>query len=100
MIAAALAVIAASSLFLLVYGANLLYLTWRALCLQGEPLPVAASLPEAVVVQLPIYNERYVAERVIDAACGLDWPRDRLEVQVLDDSDDETADIVAGRVRH
>ena len=51
-----------------------------------------------VLVQLPIYNERYVAQRVIDAACALDWPRDRLEVQVLDDSDDETVAIVATRV--
>jgi len=51
-----------------------------------------------VVVQLPIFNERYVAERVIDAACGLDWPRDRLEVQVLDDSDDDTPEIVERRL--
>src|SRR5207247_11316418 len=51
-----------------------------------------------VCVQVPVYNERYVAERVIDAVCAIDWPRDRFEVQVLDDSDDETFRIVARRV--
>jgi len=53
-----------------------------------------------VTVQLPIYNERYVAARLIDAACDLDYPLDRLEVQVLDDSSDDTRDIVAERVTH
>ncbi|MDQ6722381.1 MAG: glycosyltransferase, partial [Candidatus Dormibacteraeota bacterium] len=51
-------------------------------------------------VQVPIYNERYVAERVLDAVCALDWPRDRFEVQVLDDSDDDTVSIIARRAAH
>lgn len=98
MIVAALAVIVASSAFLFVYGINLLYLSWRATRLPAAPV-LPSTGPEArVVVQLPVFNERYVAERVIDAACGLDWPRDRLEVQVLDDSDDDTPEIVARRV--
>jgi cellulose synthase/poly-beta-1,6-N-acetylglucosamine synthase-like glycosyltransferase len=48
-----------------------------------------------VTVQLPLYNEMYVAERLIDAVCRLDYPQDRLEIQVLDDSTDETTGIVA-----
>lgn len=48
-----------------------------------------ADLP-VVTVQLPMRNERFVARRAIEAACRLDWPRERLQVQVLDDSDDET----------
>ncbi|RMD98181.1 MAG: glycosyltransferase [Calditrichaeota bacterium] len=44
----------------------------------------------AVTVQLPIYNELYVVERLIDAACALDYPRNKLQIQVLDDSTDET----------
>ena len=47
-----------------------------------------------VAVQLPIYNEMYVARRLIDAAAALDYPRDRLEIQVLDDSTDETVGVV------
>src|SRR5690554_4632016 len=51
-----------------------------------------------VTVQLPLYNERYVAERVIKAVCALDYPRELLEIQVLDDSTDDTTEIVAGVV--
>lgn len=51
-----------------------------------------------VTVQLPVYNELYVVERLIDAVCALDYPKDRLEIQVLDDSTDETVDVVAGIV--
>lgn len=47
-----------------------------------------------VTVQLAVYNERYVVERLIDAAARLDYPRDRFEVQVLDDSTDDTGAIV------
>jgi cellulose synthase/poly-beta-1,6-N-acetylglucosamine synthase-like glycosyltransferase len=47
----------------------------------------------AVTVQLPVYNERYVVQRAIDAVANLDWPRDRLQIQVVDDSTDESADI-------
>jgi len=46
-----------------------------------------------VTVQLPMYNEQYVAKRVIEATCQIRYPRDRLEIQVLDDSTDETVDI-------
>lgn len=53
-----------------------------------------------VTVQLPIYNELYVIERLLRAVCDLDYPRDRLQIQVLDDSTDESR-LVAGRwVRH
>src|SRR5918999_6039077 len=50
-----------------------------------------------VLVQLPLYNERYVAERLIDAVAALDYPADRLSIQVLDDSTDDTTTVVAGR---
>ena len=51
-----------------------------------------------VTVQLPLYNEMYVAARLIEAVCRLDYPGDRLEIQVLDDSTDETTKIVAEAV--
>ena len=46
-------------------------------------------------VQLPLYNERYVVERLLEAVARLDYPARRLEIQVLDDSTDETRAIVA-----
>lgn len=51
-----------------------------------------ADLPN-ITVQLPMYNEMYVAQRVIEGACQIDWPRDKMQIQILDDSTDESADI-------
>ncbi len=56
--------------------------------------PDHASLP-TVTVQLPIYNELYVAERAIRAVAAMDYPAELLQIQVLDDSDDETATLIA-----
>ncbi len=53
-----------------------------------------------VTMQLPIYNEYYVVERLINGACEVDYPKDKLEIQVLDDSTDETIDIVGNIVQH
>src|SRR3954471_2359224 len=61
------------------------------------PAPLA-TLPR-VTIQLPIYNEMYVADRLIDAVCEMDYPRDLLEIQVLDDSTDETTEIADLAVR-
>lgn len=67
---------------------------------QASPAPLApgdVDVPH-VTVQLPLYNEQAVAERLIDAVCQLDYPRARLEVQVLDDSDDDSVAISASTV--
>ncbi len=53
-----------------------------------------------VTVQLPFYNERFVAERIIDASACLQWPKDKIEIQVLDDSDDDTCQIIDERARY
>lgn len=60
----------------------------RSVHSQADPLP---ATPPVVTVQLPVYNEQYVVERLIDAVCRIDYPADRLEIQVLDDSTDDTA---------
>jgi cellulose synthase/poly-beta-1,6-N-acetylglucosamine synthase-like glycosyltransferase len=67
-----------------------LYRKYRDNVHEAGPLPTV--LPR-VTVQLPMYNEDLCAERIIDAACKLDWPRDRLDIQVLDDSTDHSAEI-------
>jgi cellulose synthase/poly-beta-1,6-N-acetylglucosamine synthase-like glycosyltransferase len=100
-----IALLALTSTVLFVFGLNLLYLTVRAIRLAH---PAAAQPPSQewkgplpfVCVQVPIYNERYVVERVLDAVCALDWPHDRFEVQALDDSDDDTTEIIAARLDH
>jgi len=51
-----------------------------------------------VTVQLPVYNEKFVVERLIDAVCKLNYPKEKLEIQVLDDSDDETLRIIEDKV--
>ena len=97
----AVATIGLTSIALFAFGANLLYLTWRATRLPPRAhQPLIRGSEPRVCIQVPIYNERYVAERVLDAVCELDWPRARFEVQVLDDSDDETVSIVARRAAH
>jgi len=69
------------------YSLTYLYLKNR----RNTPKPEKTfeKLPR-VTVQLPVYNERYVIERLIDAAINLDYPRELLEIQVLDDSTDDT----------
>jgi cellulose synthase/poly-beta-1,6-N-acetylglucosamine synthase-like glycosyltransferase len=57
-----------------------------------DPLPV-------VTIQLPLYNEMYVADRLIEAVCRMEYPREKLEIQVLDDSTDETRGIAELAVR-
>jgi hypothetical protein len=57
-----------------------------------------ADLP-MVTIQLPMFNEMFVAERLIDAAARIDYPRHRLEIQVLDDSTDATSTIARGKCR-
>ena len=80
---------------------NLVYL-FRKAKRKGR-LPDQPELPDnyeypMVTVQLPVYNELYVVERLIDAVASFDWPKDRFEVQVLDDSNDETVEVIAQKV--
>jgi cellulose synthase/poly-beta-1,6-N-acetylglucosamine synthase-like glycosyltransferase len=82
------------SLFLLlVYAMGHLHLMWKtrfAVNFEEELIPeLPAELP-FVTIQLPVYNERYVIERLLKAAGSIDYPRNRFEIQLLDDSTDET----------
>src|SRR4051795_2663717 len=62
------------------------------------PPPTLEQMPR-VTIQLPIYNEMYVADRLIDAVCEMDYPRALLEIQVLDDWPDEQREIAELAVR-
>jgi cellulose synthase/poly-beta-1,6-N-acetylglucosamine synthase-like glycosyltransferase len=61
------------------------------------PLAGVENLP-FVTIQLPIYNELYVVERLLESMAAMDYPRDRFEIQLLDDSDDETVEVAAQKV--
>src|SRR5260221_11988724 len=63
------------------------------------PPPLALAELPRVTIQLPIYNEMYVADRLMDAVCEMEYPRELLEIQVLDDSTDETTEIADLAVR-
>lgn len=58
------------------------------------------SFEPSVTVQLPVYNELYVIRRLIDSVCGLEYPKEKLEIQILDDSTDETYAEVENAVKH
>jgi cellulose synthase/poly-beta-1,6-N-acetylglucosamine synthase-like glycosyltransferase len=87
-------------LTLALYGfhrSTLVYLYYRNRRRDPEPRLRFSELP-IVTVQLPLFNEMYVAARLLDAVARIDYPRDRFEVQVLDDSTDETQDICRAKV--
>ena len=65
-----------------------------------DAAPVAPPPYPFVTVQLPVYNEYYVIERLIDAVAAFDYPRECYEIHVLDDSTDETVELVARKVAH
>lgn len=80
---------------LAVYGWHRYYLVYEYMKHRDRvpgPKALPADLPK-VCVQLPIYNEMYVVDRLIDAVAEIDYPHDKLEIQVLDDSTDETRAI-------
>jgi len=90
---------AVTASLLAIYGLNamalsLLYLYHR----RQRPAPPPLDEAPLVTVQLPLYNEAHVVQRLIDATAALDYPSHRLEIQVLDDSTDETTVLARSRV--
>lgn len=88
----------------LLYTINFFYLSYmsrnnvRYEKKRAEKIDLPSDLPQ-ITVQLPLYNEKYVARRLIDAVCRIDYPKDKLEIQVLDDSDDDTVDLIQSIVK-
>jgi cellulose synthase/poly-beta-1,6-N-acetylglucosamine synthase-like glycosyltransferase len=81
-----------------IYTLNFHYLSFQSLRnlrhkKNSHNAPDGQSLP-AVTVQLPLFNEKYVAARLVDAVCKIDYPIEKLQIQILDDSDDETTAII------
>jgi cellulose synthase/poly-beta-1,6-N-acetylglucosamine synthase-like glycosyltransferase len=81
----------------------LLHLYYRRAGLERERIALARPLPgddelPAVLVQIPTFNEGQLVRRVLDAVVSIDWPRDRLQIQLLDDSTDASAEIARATV--
>ena len=93
-----------SVILLAIYGLNSLILTWLYrrhkdetwIERTGDPVEPGTDFAYPhVTIQLPVYNERHVVERLLEAAINVDWPGERLQIQVLDDSTDDTRQIIA-----
>lgn len=73
------------------------YKKTEGIVIKDDVLP--EELPQ-VTIQLPLFNELYVIERLIENVCKINYPKDKMEIQVLDDSTDETQEIAANLVKH
>jgi cellulose synthase/poly-beta-1,6-N-acetylglucosamine synthase-like glycosyltransferase len=86
---------------ILVYSIQSLYLFLLSLGLNRNKLPknvIDDSKLPLVTIQLPVFNEKFVAARLVDSLCSIDYPSDKLQIQVLDDSTDETTSILYQKV--
>ena len=86
-----------SAIIITAYTCNFYYLTYLSIK-RKEIISTANVGTPSVTIQLPIYNERYVAKRLVDAVCAMDYPKEMMRIMVLDDSDDETVDLLSAVV--
>jgi len=84
---------------LCIYGAHRMFHTFLAkqTVINTTQPPILNEYPQ-ITVQAPVFNERFVVERLIDALAALDYPRDKLQIQILDDSTDDSSEIAAARI--
>jgi len=82
-----------SAIIITAYTLNFYYLTYLSIRRKEVFSTMKMGTP-SVTIQLPIYNEKYVAKRLVDAVCGLDYPKEKMRIMVLDDSDDDTVELL------
>ena len=75
------------------YTCNFYYLAFLS-SRRKEIYPVSEIGEPTITIQLPIYNEKYVATRLVDAVCAQDYPKEKMRIMVLDDSDDDTVNLM------
>ena len=101
---ASLTLYLAIQLLIILYSSHrylVLWRWWRVRRSLPSPKCISPDPRPRVTIQLPVFNEPEVIERLIDAIAAFDYPRDRLEIQVLDDSTDRTTDLArAAAERH
>ena len=86
-----------SAIIITAYTVNFYYLAFLSRKRKNHSSTADLGTP-SVTIQLPIYNEKYVAKRLVDAVCNLDYPKDKMRIMVCDDSDDDTVELLRGVV--
>ena len=87
-----------SAILITAYTMNFYYLAFLS-SRRHEKLSLVDMGTPSVTIQLPIYNEKYVAARLVNAVCSMDYPKDKMRIMVLDDSDDDTVDLIVSLVQ-
>ncbi len=87
--------------FLCLFGLHRLSMVWRWLRYRKVSAikPAAFTTLPKVTIQIPLYNEKLVAERIIHAVSKIDYPKDKLQIQIVDDSTDDTSSLVAQAIK-
>ena len=89
----------ACAILIIAYTCNFYYLAFLSGRRKENEDTISIGEP-TITIQLPIYNEKYVAKRLIDSVCELDYPKQKMRIMVLDDSDDNTTEKVAELVHN
>lgn len=82
-----------SAIIITAYTVNFYYLAFLSRT-RKESHPTIDWGTPTITIQLPIYNEKYVAKRLVDAVCHMDYPKDKMRIMVCDDSDDDTVELL------
>ena len=82
-----------SAIIITAYTVNFYYLAFLSRT-RKEFHPTIDWGTPTITIQLPIYNEKYVAKRLVDAVCHMDYPKDKMRIMVCDDSDDDTVELL------
>ena len=88
-----------SAVIITAYTCNFYYLAYLSRKHRKKHDLVSLGEP-TITIQLPIYNEKYVAARLVNTVCDMDYPKEKMKIMVLDDSDDETVAILEDLVSH
>ncbi|MEE8180665.1 MAG: cellulose synthase family protein, partial [Nitrosopumilaceae archaeon] len=86
-----------ASIIITAYTCNFYYLAFIA-TRRNEKYSVIPIHDTSITIQLPIYNEKYVAARLVNAVCAFDYPKEKMKIMVLDDSNDDTVEILENLV--
>ncbi len=86
-----------AAILITAYTFNFYYLAILSIRRNEKASIIPIDAP-SVTIQLPIYNEKYVAARLVDAVCAMDYPKEQMRIMILDDSDDDTVELLKNLV--